>query len=626
MTESSLGSFILWLIALVVIVFVATILLRYFYRRATKELAFVRTGLFGEKVVVDGGALVIPVLHEVTNVNMTLMRVELRLGNELAVITKDRMRVNLIAEFFVKVSPSREFVSRAAQSLGRMAWTAEQTQHLLEGRLAAALRAVAAQVSLEELHAKRQAYADAVRSHLVPQLALNGLSAEAVALVDLDQTPISFFDPSNIFDADGLTQLTELIESRRKLRNEIEQNTQIDIRLQNLDAQKRALEIDRDGEYARLAQEREIETRRAAQRAELARERAHSEQASEQSQIAARQEIEQAKLAQERDLTAHRIATEEAAQLREMNRRRTVEAAEITAHEQTEREQIALELALEQARIDRESALQQARLKSDKQIEIATIAKSIELAQKTAERSLALAEAEAARAKAIAAEEQVFTAREREVTERRELTQTITNKAAAEREAERQLIAANAEKQTAQLLGEAAKISAAAASEAEKIKAAGIDAKYESEAKGQNLINQAENNLSDAARLGRLRGKLLDHLEGIIRESVRPMEKIEAIRILHVDGINPGGNGGESGGNRSVTDEVIDSALRYRVQAPMIDSLLKDVGFEGGSVGRLSDVLRDAKDIDSLSKSSKNSRSKKSETGDGKSDGKSDSV
>ena len=50
-------------------------------------------------------------------------------------------------------------------------------------------------------------------------------------------------------------------------------------------------------------------------------------------------------------------------------------------------------------------------------------------------------------------------------------------------------------------------------------------------------------------------------------------------------------------GNRNVTDEVIDSALRYRVQAPMIDNLMKEIGIEGGSLGRMTDVLRDAKDM-----------------------------
>src|SRR6202011_2656866 len=79
------------------------------------------------------------------------------------------------------------------------------------------------------------------------------------------------------------------------------------------------------------------------------------------------------------------------------------------------------------------------------------------------------------------------------------------------------------------------------------------------------------------------------------RESVRPMEKIDGIKILHIDGTS-----GAGGGHRNVTDEVIDSALRYRVQAPMIDSLMKEIGIEGGSLGRMTEVLRDAKDIEAL--------------------------
>ena len=120
-------------------------------------------------------------------------------------------------------------------------------------------------------------------------------------------------------------------------------------------------------------------------------------------------------------------------------------------------------------------------------------------------------------------------------------------------------------------------------------------ARYEVEAKGAMQVNEAENMLSGPARLSRFRSKLLERIEGIVRESVRPMEKIEAIKILHIDGANGGVQG-----NRNVTDEVIDSALRYRVQAPMIDSLMKEIGIEGGGLGRMTDVLRDAKDIASL--------------------------
>lgn len=150
----------------------------------------------------------------------------------------------------------------------------------------------------------------------------------------------------------------------------------------------------------------------------------------------------------------------------------------------------------------------------------------------------------------------------------------------------------------ARSLAEARKITAEAEAEAEKISVLAAAQRYEVEAEGQRQINEAENILTSEARAGRLRGKLLDRLEAIVRESVRPMEKIDGIKILHIDGLNGGG----AGGGRNVTDEVIDSALRYRVQAPMIDNLMKEIGIEGGSLGRLTDVLRDAKDISSLTR------------------------
>ena len=65
------------------------------------------------------------------------------------------------------------------------------------------------------------------------------------------------------------------------------------------------------------------------------------------------------------------------------------------------------------------------------------------------------------------------------------------------------------------------------------------------------------------------------------------MEKIDGIKILHVDGTQwrlPAAN-------RNVTDEVIDFALRYRVQAPMIDNLMKEIGIEGAKTTRNQEVF-----------------------------------
>jgi len=66
-----------------------------------------------------------------------------------------------------------------------------------------------------------------------------------------------------------------------------------------------------------------------------------------------------------------------------------------------------------------------------------------------------------------------------------------------------------------------------------------------------------------------------------------------------VDGLSGGGGRGDG---RSPTDEVIDSALRYRVQAPMIDQVLKEIGIEGGSLSRLPGLMREASDMQRVAK------------------------
>jgi uncharacterized membrane protein YqiK len=86
-----------------------------------------------------------------------------------------------------------------------------------------------------------------------------------------------------------------------------------------------------------------------------------------------------------------------------------------------------------------------------------------------------------------------------------------------------------------------------------------------------------------------LRLKLVEKAEAIIRESVKPMERIEGIKILHVEGLAGGGGGGGGGdaGNGGFADNVVNSALRFRAQAPIVDQLLREIGLEGGDIGRL---------------------------------------
>src|SRR6202795_3006209 len=252
MSGAQFGQFILALIGVAVVVAIVVWLLNWLYLRSSKERAFVRTGFGGQKVVMNGGALVLPIIHEVIPVNMNTLRLEVSRGRERAIITKDRMRVDVTSEFYVRVQASPDAIAAAAQTLGQRTMQQEMLKELLEGKFVDALRTVAAELTMEELHEKRGEYVRRVRETVAENLLQNGLELESASLTQLDQTAMEYFNPSNAFDAEGLTRLTEQIERRKKIRNDIEQDTLIAIRNKNLEAEKLSLEIDRESETARL--------------------------------------------------------------------------------------------------------------------------------------------------------------------------------------------------------------------------------------------------------------------------------------------------------------------------------------------------------------------------------------
>jgi uncharacterized membrane protein YqiK len=559
MSGAQFGSFLLGLIVVAIVVALLVWLLNWLYLRSSKERAFVRTGLGGQKVVMNGGAFVLPIVHEVIPVNMNTLRLEVARGKDKALITKDRMRVDVISEFYVRVQAGVEAVASAAQTLGTRTMQPEMLKELVEGKFVDALRTVAAEMTMEELHEKRGEYVKRVRGVVAADLLQNGLELEAVSLTQLDQTGMEYFNPSNAFDAEGLTRLTEQIEMRKKIRNDIEQDTMIQIRNKNLQTEKQALDIDRELENARLSQERELEFSRASQRSELVKDRAAKEQDGERAQIAAKESVDRARLISERSIEEERISKEREIQTAEIERRKAIELAE---------QQRAIEVAV------------QSKAQSEAQ-----------------------ALADQARAKAVHEEERVFTVRETEMAERRKAIELIGAQQEAEREGIRLTMAAQAEKAAASDRGDAVRAEAEANADAEKIKSMAYRIRHEVEAEGLKLMNEAANMLSPEARVSAMRMKLIDRLEAIIRESSRPLERIEGIKILQVDGLmgasggggrsdfDGGGSGGGGGGN--FADNVVNSALRFRAQAPLVDQLLREIGVDSGDVGKLARGMMD---------------------------------
>ncbi len=527
------------------------------YKRASKEVSFVRTGFGGQKVIMNGGALLFPVLHERIPVNMNTLRLEVRRAEQEALITRDRMRVDVRAEFYVRVQPTTESIANAAQTLGQRTMEPELLKELVEGKFVDALRAVAAEMAMEELHEQRVNFVQKVQAAVSEDILKNGLELESVSLTGLDQTGREFFNPDNAFDAEGLTRLTQAIEARRKLRNDIEQQTEVEIQRKNLEAETQKLQIARDAEYARMEQQREVEIRRAEQAANIAREQAERQREAEEVKILATQKVKEQAIQSDRVVSERDIA--------------------------------------------KQQAIAAASVEKDKQIALAQQERDIAVAEKSRAKSEADAAADAARAIAVKAEELVATTRQTEVAEREKAIQLIEARKAAEQSAIAIKVAAETEKLAAVDAAEAKRIAseASAASqritaqgvaEAEKLRAEGLRAVMDAEAEGKRKVNEAANTLSPEQIAMQIRQALIAALPSIIEQSVKPMERIDGIKILHVEGLNGvAGAGGSSNDapQGGLADQAVNAALRFRAQAPLVDALLGELGLKAGDLANL---------------------------------------
>ena len=553
------------------VLIVIGMILSKLYARASKEISFVRTGLGGQKVIMNGGALVFPVLHEIIQVNMNTLRLEVQRANQQALITRDRMRVDVQAEFYVRVKPTNEAIANAAQTLGKRTMDPASLKELVEGKFVDALRSVAAEMTMEELHEQRVDFVQKVQTAVSEDLLKNGLELESVSLTALDQTDQSHFNPQNLFDARGLTRLTEEIEARRKQRNDIERDTEVEIKKKNLSAERQKLEVTREEEYARMEQQREIQVRRAEQQSEIAREQAEKERQAKEAQILAKQQVDQAQIMAERAVEEGRIEKDRLIREKEIAKQKFIETAEI---------------------------------ERQKSITLADQERAIAIAEKSKEKSVAQAEADKARALAVTAEERVNTARETEIAERQKAIELVEARKQAEREAIGIMVAADADKKAAAdkaeslrviATGEAdkLKIEAKASAEAEIMKAQASEKSYSVEAEGTRSLHEAENILDPAIIAMRIKMAIIENLDKIIRESVKPMEAIEGIKIIQVSGLggNTGAGSGGTEGGGNLADQLVNSALRYRGQAPLVDSLLKELGITGGDINGLTAAL-----------------------------------
>ena len=510
------------------------------YRRATREVSLVKTGAGGMRVIMDGGTIVVPLLHEISPVNMKTLRLEVARNAEAALITKDRMRVDVGVEFYVSVNATEEGISRAAQTLGDRTFFVDQLRELIEGKLIDGLRAVAAQMTMDELHENRAEFVQEVQNAVSEDLLKNGLELESVSLTALDQTPFEALDENNAFNAVGMRKLAEVIALSKKERAEIDADADVSVRRAAMEAERLKLKIEQDEQQAAIAQRQEIATLEAAQQAEIARRQEDAEKEKEQA----------------------RIKREEA-----------IRAADIA----------------------RERAIREAEISRDRELEVADQERLIIINKKSEEESQARASADAARAEAIKAQEAIETARSVATAERQKQIVLIEAQREAERQATRVTIEATAEKDAAQDRADALREEARADADSITIRAEAKKTDLLAEAEGRRAIVEAENAIAEEIVNMKIALARLEKLPEVVAQMVKPAEKIDSIKIHHVGGMNamPGMAGGGSG-DKAPINQALDSIMGMAVQLPALKKLGQELGvsMENGVAG-LADSLTD---------------------------------
>ncbi|EET4189511.1 flotillin family protein [Escherichia coli] len=539
---NSVPSWMFTAIIAVCILFIIGIIFARLYRRASAEQAFVRTGLGGQKVVMSGGAIVMPIFHEIIPINMNTLKLEVSRSTIDSLITKDRMRVDVVVAFFVRVKPSVEGIATAAQTLGQRTLSPEDLRMLVEDKFVDALRATAAQMTMHELQDTRENFVQGVQNTVAEDLSKNGLELESVSLTNFNQTSKEHFNPNNAFDAEGLTKLTQETERRRRERNEVEQDVEVAVREKNRDALSRKLEIEQQEAFMTLEQEQEqqVKTRTAEQNARIAAFEAERRREAEQTRILAERQIQETEIEREQAVCSRKVEAEREVRIKE------IEQQQVT--------------------------------------EIANQTKSIAIAAKSEQQSQAEARANLALAEAVSAQQNVETTRQTAEADRAKQVALIAAAQDAETKAVELTVRAKAEK-------EAAEMQAAAIVElAEATRKKGL-----AEAEAQRALNDAINVLSDEQTSLKFKLALLQALPAVIEKSVEPMKSIDGIKIIQVDGLNRGSAAGDANtgnvGGGNLAEQALSAALSYRTQAPLIDSLLNEIGVSGGSLAALTSPL-----------------------------------
>ncbi|MBW3523971.1 SPFH domain-containing protein [Chryseobacterium sp. NKUCC03_KSP] len=337
------------LIVGIVVVVVASLGLIFWilsmYKKTVQGIVILRTGYGGTKVFFNAG-IVIPVIHRMESMDISVKKLEIAREGRAGLICKDNMRADIQVAFFIRVNKSTDDIVNVGQTIGcQRASDINTLRELFEAKFSEALKTVGKKFEFIELYEARSEFRQEILDIIGTDL--NGYVLDDCAIDYLEQTKIENLDKDNILDSEGIKKITELTANQNIKANQVRRDEEKIITKQNVEAREAILELEKQLAEKEESQKREVANIRSRENAEIL------------------------KVTEEERLKYEtvRIATEEKLQIAEENKQRQVviaaknkERADLVETERVQKDQMLeateRERIVSLAQIEKEKAIE----------------------------------------------------------------------------------------------------------------------------------------------------------------------------------------------------------------------------------------------------------------------------
>ncbi len=239
-----------------------------FYKKIPQGKAIVRTGVGGGKVAFNRGMYVIPILHKMEIMDISVKKLQIDRMEHEGLICKDNIRADIKVAFFVRVNKTVEDVLNVAQIIGtERASEVGTLTNLFEAKFSEALKTVGKKFDFVSLYEARREFRNEILDIIGTDL--NGYTLDDCAIDYLEQTEMKYLSPENILDSQGIRKITELTAAQNINANLIRREEEKVIKKQNVEAREAILELERQMAEKEEKQRREIDNVKAREQAEI---------------------------------------------------------------------------------------------------------------------------------------------------------------------------------------------------------------------------------------------------------------------------------------------------------------------------------------------------------------------